>query len=597
MKTFTGIPVSEGIAVGKAFVYAENVSPEIPTYAISEGEVPAEWERLQKAIAKAADEIKALLEDAAGKTSGPRCKEQADIFQAHLFMLEDAEFIEEIRAKLKQSLRNVEWVVQDMSRELCQKLMQVPDQSFRERAADIADVARRVIDCLLCVAHGSSSLANLDEGTILVARDLMPSDTLVLDKSRVRGIALEEGGKTSHTAILARAFGIPAVLGLSGISAELRNGETLVLNGKSGVVIVNPDRETLERQESEKKLEGKRADRFSALKELPAQTRDGHRVALLANIGFPEEAETLFQHGAQGIGLYRSEFLFIEPGKTAGEETQYEAYARALKAMGEKPVTIRTMDVGGDKIANDNFAGLQALDEKNPLLGCRAIRLSLANPELFKTQLRAMLRASVHGNLKIMFPLICCVEEVEQARALLDEARAECKKRNQPFAENIEVGIMIEVPAAAISADILAEKSDFFSVGTNDLIQYSLAADRGNEKVHYLSDSHHPAVLRLIKRTIDAAHERGIKACVCGELAGDPLATAILLGLGLDEFSMNAPSIPKIKEIIRGTDLESCRKLAAETLRGHSVAEVRASVNAWMSENFPGHESLERRAQ
>ena len=590
MKTFTGIPVSEGIAIGKAFVYAENVSPEIPRYAIPAEEVPAEWERLQKAIAKAAGEVKALLEDA-GQAAGLRCKEQADICQAHLFMLEDTEFLEEIGNRLRQSLRNVEWVVQDMSRELCQKLMQMPDPSFRERAADIADVARRVIDCLLCVVREPSSLANLDEGTILVARDLMPSDTLVLDKSRVRGIALDEGGKTSHTAILARAFGIPAVLGLSSMSAELRNGETVVLNGSSGVVIVNPDAETMERHESERKLEGKSADRFSALRELPAQTTDGHRVALLANIGFPEEAAGLLRHGAEGIGLYRSEFLFIEPGKAAGEEAQLEAYACALKAMGERPVTIRTMDVGGDKVASDSVSRLQATDEKNPLLGCRAIRLSLANPELFKTQLRAMLRASVHGNLKIMFPLICCVEEVEQARALLDEARAECKKRNQPFAENIEVGIMIEVPSAAISADILAEKVGFFSVGTNDLIQYTLAADRGNEKVHYLSDAHHPAVLRLIKRTIDAAHERGIKASVCGELAGDPLATAILLGLGLDEFSMNAPSIPKIKEIVRGVSLESCRALAAEAMRGRSVAEVRGSVSAWMARNFPGHES------
>jgi len=581
MRTFTGIAVSEGIAIAKVFVYMENASPEIPRYGISEGDVPAERERLQKAIDKASDEIKALLGNAE--------KQAADIFQAHLFMLEDIEFLEEIGDKLKQNLRNVEWVVQDMARELCQKLMQSPDPAFRERAADIADVSRRVIDCLLCVVRGPSSLADLDEDVIVVARDLMPSDTLLMNKERVKGIALDEGGKTSHTAIIARAFGIPAVLGLSSMSRELRGGEMLVLDGTMGTAIVNPDQRTLERHENAREKEEKRTDQLATIRHLPAETRDGHRVALLANIGFPDEAENLLQYGAEGIGLYRSEFLFITPGKTAGEEAQYDAYSHALKTMGQLPVTIRTMDVGGDKLIPE----LQALGEKNPLLGWRAIRLSLANPELFKVQLRALLRASVHGNLKIMFPLICCVEEVEQARAMLDEARAECKKNKQPFADNIEIGVMIEVPSAAITADILAEESDFFSIGTNDLVQYSLAVDRGNEKIHYLSDSYHPAVLRFLKRTIDAAHDRGIKASVCGELAGDPSATAMLIGLGLDEFSMNAPSIPKIKEIIRGTSLKSCIKLACEALRGRTVADVRATINAWMAENFPKYKSTQ----
>jgi len=590
MRTFAGIPVSEGIVIGKAFVYAENAPPEIPRYSIFEGDVPAERKRLQKALDKAANEIKTLLEDTGRQTK--LGKEQADIFQAHLFMLEDVEFLEEIGDKLKQSLRNVEWVVQDMARELCQRLMQSPDPAFRERAADIADVSRRVIDSLLCVVRGPSSLAELDEDVIVVARDLMPSDTLLMNKARVKGIALDEGGKTSHTAIIARAFGIPAVLGLSNISRELRNGETLVLDGTAGVAIINPDKWTLDRHESAREKEDKRTDELGSIRDLPAQTTDGHRVALMANIGFPDEAENLLQYGAEGIGLYRSEFLFITPGKTAGEEAQYEAYSHALKTMGQLPVTIRTIDVGGDKLIPE----LQALGEKNPLLGWRAIRISLANPELFKVQLRALLRASVHGKLKIMFPLICCVEEVEQARAMLDEARAECKKKKQPFADNIEVGVMIEVPSAAVSADIIAEESDFFSIGTNDLIQYSLAVDRGNEKIHYLNDSHHPAVLRLIKRAIDAAHDKGIKASVCGELAGDPTATAILIGLGLDEFSMNAPSIPKIKEIIRGTSLKSCVALAAEAMRRRTSAEVRESVSAWMAKNFPKYEEQLRTA-
>jgi len=577
MKTFTGIPVSEGIAIGVAFVHAESAPQEIPRYSISAEEAPAEWERLRKAIAKAAEEIQALHERASRQVG----RAQADIFQAHLFMLEDEEFIAEIGEKLKKSLRNIEWVVHDMSRELRKKLSQMPDPAFRERASDVADVSRRVIGCLLG-AHGApSSLAALAEDAIVVARDLMPSDTLLIDKSKVKGILLEEGGKTSHTAILARAFGIPAVLGLSGISRGLRGGETIVVNGNSGLVIVNPDIETLERQEGELEAESGRIARFAALRDLPAQTTDGHRVALLANIGLPEEADVLPRYGAEGVGLFRSEFLYLTPGRSAGEEAQYEAYSRVLKAMGKMPVTIRTMDIGGDKAVPE----LHDLGEKNPMLGWRAIRISLSSPALFKTQLRALLRASVHGNLKIMFPMICCLEELEQALGMLDEARGECRKKGQPFAEKIKIGVTVEVPSAAISADILAEKSDFFSLGTNDLIQYTMAADRVNEKVHYLSDAHHPAVLRLIKRTIDVAHKKGIKAAVCGELAGDPEAAAILVGLGLDEFSMNAPSIPRIKEVVRGASLESCRELAAAALRGRTAAEVRAAVAAWAAKN------------
>jgi phosphotransferase system enzyme I (PtsI) len=377
------------------------------------------------------------------------------------------------------------------------------------------------------------------------------------------------------------------VLGLSSFSREAKDGDLLALNGASGIIIIDPDRQTLEQQEGEEKQHRQRGDQLATLRDLPAQTTDGHRVALKANIEFPEEAEKSLQFGAEGIGLYRSEFLFIGPGKAADEETQFRAYSQVMKAMGNLPVTIRTVDVGGDKIVPE----FQTSGEKNPLLGWRAIRLSLAHPEMLKAQLRAILRASVIGmangsagsRAQIMFPMISGIEELEQALSLLDDARAECRKKGQPFAENIEAGTMIEVPSAAMTADILAEKSAFFSIGTNDLVQYSLAVDRGNEKVHRLGDPHHPAVLRFVKRAIDAAHERGIKAAMCGELAGDPSATALLLGMGLDEFSMTASSIPLVKKVIRGTSLESCKALAEECLRGKSIAEVRASVNAWNS--------------
>jgi len=577
VKTFTGIPASPGIAMGKALVHTENEIPEIPHYSITEAEAPAEWARLQKAQAEAVKEVTALYEQAGREMS----QEQAGIFQAHLFMLEDVDFHDQIKLKFKECLCNVEWVIWEICGEMSRKLKASPDPIFHERAVDIVDVSRRIINGLLPGARRRSSLAKLDEDVILVAHDLMPSETLTMDKARVKGIVLDEGSRTCHTAILARTFNIPAVLGLSDISQKIKDGETLALNGSTGVVILDPDQQALELQENEEKIQRNQIDKLSALRELPAETTDGYRVSLKANIGLPEEAEKVLQYGAEGIGLYRSEFLFITHGKDAREEIQFHAYSQVLKTMGELPVTIRTVDLGGDKVIPE----LRIAGESNPLLGWRAIRLSLANPEMFKVQLRAILRAGVKGNVRIMFPMISGIEELEQARRLLDEARAECIRKKQPIATVVEVGAMIEIPSAAMTADILAEESDFFSIGTNDLIQYSLAVDRGNEKVGYLGESHHPAVLRFLKQIIDAAHARGIKAAMCGELAGDPSATAILLGLGLDEFSMTASSIPQIKGIIRGTNIESCRKLAAKALNGRSIAEVRALVQAWMEEN------------
>ena len=582
MKTYTGIPAAAGVAIGKAFVYPEDTIPEIPRYSIKETETAGEWDRLQRAIAAASLEVRALYQRASREMS----QEQADIFQAHLFMLEDVDFQEQLQDRLKKNLQNVEWIVWDLSREINQKLMMSPDPIFRERAIDIADVAKRVITCLLCVTRSRFSLADLDEDVILVAHDLMPSDALIMNKSRVKALAMDEGSRTSHTAILARAFNIPAVLGLATLSREIKDGETLVLNGTSGTVIVDPDKKTLAAQAAEEERQRIQTGKLTALRDLPAETTDGRRVALKANIEFPEEAERALEYGAEGIGLYRSEFLYIAPGRSAEEEAQYRAYSHVLKTVGKLPVTIRTVDVGGDKVLPE----LQMVNEKNPLLGWRAIRFSLAHPELFKVQLRAILRASVEGSVKIMFPMISGIEELDEALALLDEARAECKKKGQSVSDTIETGVMIEIPSAAMTADILAEKSDFFSVGTNDLIQYSLAVDRGNEKVNYLGDQCHPAIIRFIKRVIDSAHEKGIKAAMCGEMAGDPEVTAMLVGLGLDEFSMTASSIPQVKQIIRSVSFASCAALAAQCLQCRSVGEARSALAAWMTAHVPSEQ-------
>jgi phosphotransferase system enzyme I (PtsI) len=516
-------------------------------------------------------------------------KEQAAIFQSHLMMLEDMDFQDQIKNYLGDSLQNIEWVFWDISRELSLRLMASPDSQFRERAADISDVSRRVMHHLLSVKK--FSLADLSSDVILVSHDLLPSDVLAMNKERVKAIVMDAGGRTSHTAILARAFAIPAVLGLSTITKEIDKGDTLVVNGASGEVIINPDAQVLWQYQGAIDQYRKRFDEFLELRELPAETKDGYRACLKANIEIPEEAEQVSRYGAEGIGLYRSEFLFLTPKQAIAEEEQYQAYSHVLKVMAGQPVTIRTLDSGGDKLL-PNF---QATDEKNPLLGWRAIRFSLSRPELFKTQLRALLRASINGNLRIMFPMISGIEELEQALSMLEEAKAECRQKNQAYNDNIAVGIMIEVPAAAMTADILAERSDFFSIGTNDLIQYSLAVDRGNERVNYLAQPSHPAVLRFLKKIIQSAHEKGIRAAMCGELAGDPSATALLLGLGLDEFSMTAQSIPQVKRIIRGVSMENCRMLAEKALQCTSYHHVTVLVEAWMAEYFPSDYEIRSR--
>ncbi|GHV17512.1 phosphoenolpyruvate-protein phosphotransferase [Spirochaetia bacterium] len=577
MKKLTGISASSGIVIGKAFLYLEEGLPEIPRYRILRNQVGDEWKRLLAAFEEASGEVRALHERAQQEMS----KEQADIFAAHLLMLDDPDFQDQIKARLEAELENSEWVLWEISRELTHKMSVSTDPYLRERAADITDVSRRIMRSLLAVKR--ISLADLTEDVILVAHDLLPSEVLTMNRERVKGIVMDMGSRTSHTAILSQAFAIPSVLGLSQATREINNGDLLVLDGNTGEVVIDPGEKELLRYKRTMNHYRETTAKLDLIRELPAETLDGRRVLLKANIEIPEEAEQALLHGAEGIGLYRSEFLFLNPGQAAEEDIQFTAYSTVLKAMGDLPVTIRTMDLGGDKVLPEYQDG----GDKNPLLGWRAIRFSLSQPELFKTQLRAILRASVYGNARIMFPMISGVEELDQALGILEEAKKECRKRKQPYAEKIEVGTMIEIPSAAMTADILARRSDFFSIGTNDLIQYSLAVDRGNEKVSYLAQPGHPAVLRFLKNIIDAAHGEGIRAAMCGELAGDGGATALLLGLGLDEFSMTSSSIPPVKQVVRGVTLESCRSLAEKALACESYLQVSALVEAWMSEHFP----------
>jgi phosphoenolpyruvate-protein phosphotransferase (PTS system enzyme I) len=422
----------------------------------------------------------------------------------------------------------------------------------------------------------------MGDDSILVTHNLLPSDAISLDKAKVGGIAMDVGGKTSHTAILARSFEIPAVLGLGDATKLAREGEIMIVDGYRGIAILDPDGETVERYAA---LARRMADiqaGLGASNGLPAVTLDGTRIALNANIEVPEETAGAIAHGADGIGLFRSEFLFLRPGSLSSEEDQFRAYAKVLEAMGEKPVTIRTLDIGGDKVIPD----LQNVEEKNPLLGWRAIRFCLSRTEIFKTQLRAMVRASVYGNLRIMFPMIACVEELDRALVILEEVKEGLRAKSIPFRENIPVGTMIEIPSAALSADVLARRSAFFSIGTNDLIQYTMAVDRGNERTAYLYQPFHPGVLKLVKMAIDGAHGAGIKTAMCGELAGDPYATVALLGLGLDEFSMTAASLPAVKRIIRSVSIEDARAFVAELMGMESHCQIEPRVKRWMEARF-----------
>ncbi|MDR2807963.1 MAG: phosphoenolpyruvate--protein phosphotransferase, partial [Spirochaetaceae bacterium] len=549
MKELHGVPVSPGIGIGKAFLYLDNTVLEIPRYDITKEQIGHEWSRFTAALKYAIAKVQSLYDQAVQEMSS----DQAEIFQAHSMMLEDEQFHEQIKTRLEDDLQNIEWIVWVVSHELIQKMSASPDAYLRERASDISDVSRYILNRFFSIKE--ISLAILPDEIILVAHDLMPADILSMDRSKVKGIVMDSGGRTSHTAILARAFEIPSVLGLSGMTKSLNGDELIVLNGGSGIVIIDPDIDTQNSYHKAHIEYQKQINLFDSVRKLPAQTRDGHRVKLNANIEIPEEAEQLSRYGADGIGLYRSEFLFLSSAHLASEEKQYQAYRHVIKIMGNLPVTIRTLDIGGDKV----LPGIQQTsNEKNPLLGWRAIRFCLAHPAFFKTQLRAVLRAGVFGTVKILFPMISGREELEQLLAVLEEAKDECRQKGQAYNEHIAVGSMIEVPSAALTADILAERSDFFSIGTNDLVQYTMAVDRGNEKVSHLAQAFHPAILRLIKRTIDAAHAKGIPVAMCGEFAGDPVATMLLVGLDLDEFSMTAQAIPVIKQIIRSVTWEQC---------------------------------------
>ncbi len=575
MKELRGISVSPGIVVGKAFLYVDE-RPQIPHYPIATLQIDWEVARFKRARDRAVSEVESLKSQTVDNM-GSDGKRFLDV---HLLMLADPEFGAQVEGKIRQEPTNAEWAMYEVVGAMVEQLETSEDQYLRERAIDIHDVARRILNHLL--EREKVSLADLSEEVVLVTHNLLPSDTLLMNKHMVRAIAMDGGAKTSHTAILARSFEIPAVLGLSDITRNVRSGEEIIVDGNAGTVIVDPDARTRDRYLRLSREWRKRWAHLLALNKLPAETRDGKLIRLKANIEVPEETEAALAHGADGIGLYRSEFLFLKPGDFPSEQAQYEAYSRVIDAMKGAPVTIRTLDLGGDKILPD----LPLHGEKNPILGWRAVRFCLSEVDLFKVQLRALLRSSTHGDLRIMFPMISGVEELDRVLGVLEQAKEELRRKGIGFNEEMPVGIMIEIPSAALTADILARRVDFFSIGTNDLIQYTIAVDRGNERIAYLYEPFHPGVLRLIKIIIEHAHAASIPVSMCGEMAGDPLATVILLGLGLDTFSMSATRIPEVKEIIRAVTMSEAVAMVDSIMEMNSYADVDRHVQEWMNGRF-----------
>jgi len=558
-----GIPASPGVAIGKVFIL-DSEAYTIIRREISEKDLPREIARFEDALIQTRQEILGIQE----RISEQLGIKHAEIFNAHLLVLEDRTLIEEVIARLKKELVCVEYVFDDVLKNYMSAFQKVEDEYLRERVADIRDIGKRILLHLL--GKKRETLADISEKVIVIAYDLSPSDTASLHKKNVIAFATDIGGKTSHTAIMAKALEIPAVVGLKSVTKSVKSGATIIVDGSNGLVITDPDQATLAKYEQAKTKIAEFDASLTHLRDLPCVTLDGRQVQLSANIEIPDELPSVKSHGANGIGLYRTEFFYLEHVDLPTEEEQYAAYKNVAEQTAPDSVVVRTLDLGGDKFMSQ----LKIAKEMNPFMGWRAIRFCLARPDIFKVQLRAILRASAHGKLKIMYPMISGVEELREANKLLGEMKDELRRENVPFDQNVEVGAMIEVPSAAMTADILAREVDFFSIGTNDLIQYSLAVDRVNEKIAYLYEPAHPAVLRLIKSVIDIGHKTNIWVGMCGEMAGDPVFALILLGFGLDEFSTSPVNIPRIKQIIRAVDYKTAQQIANEALTFSTGTEI-----------------------
>lgn len=567
-KKVTGIAASDGYASAKAYRLVE---PDLTVSKNLVDDPEKEIVRLNEALARSTEELEHIREIAAESLG----EEEAQVFDAHIMVLGDPELTSQVETKIKDDHVNAEYAFYKVTDSFIGIFESMEDNPYmQERAADIRDVRKRVIASLLGVKLPTP--ASIDEEVIIIADDLTPSDTAQLNKKYVKAFVTNMGGRTSHSAIMARSLEIPAIVGTGEITDLVEEGTLLLVNGNEGIITVDPTEEEIadHNQKSHEFSEMKAA--WDILKNEPSVTEDGHAVELAANIGTPKDLDGVLANGAESVGLYRTEFLYMDSPELPSEEVQFEAYKTVLENMGDKSVVVRTMDIGGDK----KLPYLSLPEEMNPFLGYRAIRVSLEEDHIFRTQLRALLRASAYGQLQIMFPMIATLEEFRDAKAIYEEEKEKLISENIPVSDDIQVGIMVEIPSAAVLADQFAKEVDFFSIGTNDLIQYSMAADRMNERVSYLYQPYNPAILRLTKHVIDAAHREGKWAGMCGEMAGDPIAVPLLVGLGLDEFSMSATSILKTRSQVKTLNYEKMQELAHKAITECSTSEEVAKLVA-----------------